>query len=76
MDRKIQKRIFYENETTITGELTRLMLVLTKVTLMTEKPEKAFDSISLTLESTTVTASADEKTSVGNCGHVRAFTFH
>ena len=35
---------------------------------MTEKPEKALDSISPTLQSTTEIDSDDEKASVGSCG--------
>ena len=48
--------------------LTRLMFVLTKVTLMTENPENALDSISLTLQSIIEIERADENPSVGICG--------
>ncbi len=42
------------------------MLVLTNVTFITEKPEKALDSISLMLQSSIEIESAEEKTSVGS----------
>ena len=50
--------------------LTRLILVLTNVTLITEKPEKALDSISPTLQSMKTIDNDDENVSVGNCGIV------
>ena len=44
------------------------MLVLTNVTLMTEKPEKALDSTSLMLQSSIEIDNPEEKTSVGSWG--------